>query len=283
MSFILRAILFLVVWVLFAFLTFTYCIEPECCSPRAEEEVIEEAITPAPAENDYAVATRLGDAAVLLGNQWLDLRDRLLAEYRADTSQLLEIYGAYYAGEPIPDGYGNLGLYRASLLRDLLVPDVPAAQILTLSRRLDPPIPAEGELWPAGIFNWKAAPREDAPAGVEIVEVEDEIIIRFPFNESTKKVATSVDEYLTKLAERLKQTEETVVITGHTDNVDTDAFNMRLGQKRADFVRDLLVRRGAEPTRITTRSEGESNPAATNDTAAGRQINRRAVVKLMAP
>ena len=51
-----------------------------------------------------------------------------------------------------------------------------------------------------------------------IVEVENEITIYFPFNSSVKDKNAKVDEYLKKLAERLKQTNEKVSITGHTDN-----------------------------------------------------------------
>ncbi|PHI21198.1 hypothetical protein CEQ90_04035 [Lewinellaceae bacterium SD302] len=281
MSTFLKAILFVVAWLVFAFATFTFCIEPECCGVRGDGIVDEEIIDPPPAvSNDYAIVSRLNDQEVLDGALWPALRDQLLGEYRENPDQELDIYGHYYAGEPAPEGFENMGFYRAEEIKKLLVPDIPADKIVTLSRRLDTAKPGADELWVAGTFNWQEV---DGGGGgpAPIIELDsNEIIIRFPFDADTKQVAPAVDSYLGKLAERLKLTDENVSITGHTDNVDTDAYNLRLGQRRADFVRDILVRKGAPADRITTKSDGESNPTATNGTSAGRQLNRRAVVRL---
>lgn len=280
MSTFLRAILFLVAWLVFAFVTLKSCIEPKCCDDGGRE-VTEEVIAPPPAvDNNYAIVSKLGDKSVLTGTKWADLRAKLISEYKANPDQMLDIYGHYYAGEPTPEGFENMGFYRADQIKQMLIPDIPADKINLLSRRLDGPAPAADELWKAGTFNWKAI-EKDGGDGIDIVEIDDEIIIRFPFDSETKDVDPAVDTYLEKLAARLQQTNEKVVITGHTDNIDTDAYNMALGQRRADFVKRILVKNGAPANRITTRSEGESNPIDTNSTAAGRHNNRRAVVKLM--
>jgi len=71
---------------------------------------------------------------------------------------------------------------------------------------------------------------------------------------------------------------DTVLIEGHTDAIGTDAYNMALGQRRADSVAAALTAAGIAPSRITdTVSFGESNPVAPNDTRENRQLNRRAV------
>ena len=64
-------------------------------------------------------------------------------------------------------------------------------------------------------------------------------------------------------------------VEGHTDSVGTDASNMLLSEKRADSVRDYLVQQGINTSPIAARGFGKSQPVATNDTAAGRQQNRR--------
>jgi outer membrane protein OmpA-like peptidoglycan-associated protein len=69
--------------------------------------------------------------------------------------------------------------------------------------------------------------------------------------------------------------ERTVIIEGHTDSVGSEDFNVGLSQRRADSVRSYLVRQGVDPSRITTTGMGESVPVASNDSAAGRQQNRR--------
>src|SRR5438309_2856020 len=64
-------------------------------------------------------------------------------------------------------------------------------------------------------------------------------------------------------------------IDGFTDNKGTPQYNMTLSDKRAKAVRDFLVAQGVGTDAVTTRGFGESNPVASNATAAGRQQNRR--------
>jgi outer membrane protein OmpA-like peptidoglycan-associated protein len=64
-------------------------------------------------------------------------------------------------------------------------------------------------------------------------------------------------------------------IDGFTDNKGTPQYNMTLSDKRAKAVRDFLVGQGVGTDAVTTKGFGESNPVATNATAAGRQQNRR--------
>jgi outer membrane protein OmpA-like peptidoglycan-associated protein len=67
----------------------------------------------------------------------------------------------------------------------------------------------------------------------------------------------------------------TLSIEGHTDSVGATDPNFDLSLKRAESVRDYLVEQGVPATSITVKGLGESQPVATNDTAAGRQENRR--------
>jgi outer membrane protein OmpA-like peptidoglycan-associated protein len=64
-------------------------------------------------------------------------------------------------------------------------------------------------------------------------------------------------------------------VEGHTDSVGGDEFNQRLSEKRAASVRDYLIAQGVPPDSITARGFGKTMPVASNDTAAGRQLNRR--------
>ena len=64
-------------------------------------------------------------------------------------------------------------------------------------------------------------------------------------------------------------------IEGHTDSVGSDAYNQSLSERRAESVRAYLVEQRIAPQSITTKGFGEEQPVATNDTAAGRQRNRR--------
>jgi len=66
-----------------------------------------------------------------------------------------------------------------------------------------------------------------------------------------------------------------VEVAGHTDSVHSDAYNLKLSQRRAEAVRAYLIKQGVAADRLTATGYGESKPVADNKTAAGRAKNRR--------
>lgn len=72
-----------------------------------------------------------------------------------------------------------------------------------------------------------------------------------------------------------------IELSGHTDNVGSDEINNTLSQSRADAVKDYLVKKGINESRIISKGYGKSNPVATNDTEEGRQFNRRVEFKIL--
>ena len=84
----------------------------------------------------------------------------------------------------------------------------------------------------------------------------------------------------------LVQNPEIVVeVQGYTDRVGAEDYNERLGLRRAEAVREYLMSTfpAIEDDQVSVRSYGEERPAADNDTAAGRQKNRRAMVVVVRP
>ena len=69
-------------------------------------------------------------------------------------------------------------------------------------------------------------------------------------------------------------------IIGHTDNQGGRAYNQRLSEARAAAVLSWLVEHGVQPTRLTSEGRGMDKPVASNDTDAGRALNRRTEVLL---
>jgi outer membrane protein OmpA-like peptidoglycan-associated protein len=69
-----------------------------------------------------------------------------------------------------------------------------------------------------------------------------------------------------------------VQIDGFTDSVGTDSYNEELSQRRANAVREALIARGIEASRIGTEGYGKSYPVANNADSSGRQLNRRVEV-----
>ncbi|MGA2326548.1 MAG: OmpA family protein [Bryobacteraceae bacterium] len=64
-------------------------------------------------------------------------------------------------------------------------------------------------------------------------------------------------------------------VEGHTDSVGGDDYNQRLSEQRGSAVRDFLIQQGMAANSVTSRGFGKTQPVASNDTAAGRQQNRR--------
>jgi outer membrane protein OmpA-like peptidoglycan-associated protein len=75
----------------------------------------------------------------------------------------------------------------------------------------------------------------------------------------------------------------TVVVEGYTDDVGSDDYNQGLSQRRADGVKDYLVRQGVGPMRLSALGKGESVPVADNTSSEGRQQNRRVEVIINNP
>ena len=74
--------------------------------------------------------------------------------------------------------------------------------------------------------------------------------------------------------------DRTVEVIGHTDSTGSAKINAKLSEERAEAVKTALVKQGIDASRIQTKGVGPSNPVASNDTAAGRQKNRRVVVDI---
>jgi len=84
---------------------------------------------------------------------------------------------------------------------------------------------------------------------------------------------------LAKLSAFLTQyPERTVTIEGHTDSVGSDDYNLSLSQRRANSVQQFLISQGIAANRLTAIGKGENFPVASNDSASGRQMNRRVEV-----
>ncbi len=107
-----------------------------------------------------------------------------------------------------------------------------------------------------------------------VLEVTYKGDVLFDFNSSVIRPGAYPE--IDRLARILKEYPQTRIrIEGHTDSIGSEEFNLRLSERRAMAVRDLLVSKGVSPSRITVIGYGESRPRASNDTAYGRQLNRR--------
>lgn len=96
-------------------------------------------------------------------------------------------------------------------------------------------------------------------------------------------IETESDAVLVSIAEKLKVIPDVVVeVVGHTDNAGAEEANQVLSEQRATAVVERLTELGVDPARLNARGEGELIPVADNDTAEGREQNRRIEFLLVA-
>lgn len=103
----------------------------------------------------------------------------------------------------------------------------------------------------------------------------------FTFDTNSAAIHKDLNEDLDSLAEVLKEVPQAVIqIEGHTDNTGKADYNQQLSEKRAISVRDALVKRGIDASRMSIRGCGQTMPIADNSTPEGRTKNRRIAIKL---
>lgn len=125
--------------------------------------------------------------------------------------------------------------------------------------------------------------------GVEVSRPsEGEIEVRLTndilFDVDSASLRSASRSTLQDLANNMRQYTDINIIDveGHADATGADDYNLSLSDRRADAVRDYLVNQGVPSNRISARGYGESQPKASNDTAAGRQLNRRVEIHIRA-
>jgi OOP family OmpA-OmpF porin len=102
----------------------------------------------------------------------------------------------------------------------------------------------------------------------------------YDFNKSDLKPEGKAT--LDKIARDLSKIKlEVIIAVGNTDSVGSDAYNMALGQRRAQSVKAYLTSKGVDGSRIYTESKGKSNPVASNATEQGRAKNRRTDIEVV--
>ena len=121
--------------------------------------------------------------------------------------------------------------------------------------------------------------------GVRVVRSGNQITLVMPSNITfaTDSATLRGDflEVMHAVSLVLTEYDKTIIeVMGHTDSTGTDAYNLALSQRRARAVGDHLVSKGIASMRVLSEGFGEQYPVAPNDTAEGRQLNRRVELRL---
>jgi outer membrane protein OmpA-like peptidoglycan-associated protein len=121
-------------------------------------------------------------------------------------------------------------------------------------------------------------PIEITPIAVNVTIPLNNIFFDFDKASLRSESFSELNRVVALMAERKSMTVE---ISGYTDNLGPDAYNMKLSERRAKSVSNYLVEKGVDSSRITTTWFGETKPVDTTNTKAGNRKNRRVEFKIL--
>jgi OmpA-OmpF porin, OOP family len=243
-----------------------YCHICGCCGTKA-------AIGAAPTSNQRPLTFNWTDANSITSANFPAYRDSVVATSMAGDS--LVITGRYYEGEVAPTGFANMGLARAAKIKELFANKFPTDRIKLAAERMGASASIKAGCAPFESAAFSLIKPKLDDKGATVLESENSALIYFPFNSAKKDLDPKIDAFLKRFATQHKTDNKAITVTGHTDNVGEEIPNMKLGQRRADQIKGILVKNGIAATRISALSQGEAQPAVPNDTEDNRHRNRR--------
>ena len=138
-----------------------------------------------------------------------------------------------------------------------------------------------------GVMDAQAEDLQDKLPNAQVERVGEGIKVTFDsgilFDVNSSQLRAAAQTNLTDLVASLEEYEGTeVLVVGHTDGTGEASYNQGLSERRADAARNYLVGAGLPSNRVRAMGVGEDEPIASNDTAMGRQENRRVEVAIFA-
>ena len=212
----------------------------------------------------------LNDSNALTQPGWAAYRDSLSSIL--SSNQKIEIEGQYLSEELNRSAFENLGFARANSIKQLF-PDSLQKRISLTSLQVNKR--------PSMVYPFLASTINLKNNYEKIEQVGDKTLIYFKNNSDQRIQDPEIEKYLAGIASQHKELRSIFNITGHTDNIGDPSANIKLGQLRADAIKNYLMSKGIEKDRIITKSVGESLPLVDNNTPEGRQKNRRTEIEII--
>ncbi len=195
-----------------------------------------------------------------------NLVDSILAE--GQDGQLLQITGLHSPAEQIGLDY-ELGLARASELKKLLINRLPEERIEIYSDTSSFLTFTKDSLVEAVFYEWVTGYAPDEPLDFYLV------------NHPNKRIKTEdFEELFDKLAKRVIESGETLILKGHTDSHGDSELNFTIALRNAKDIRDVLKAKGVPKEQVETTSRGEDEPIGDNATEIGMIDNRRIEIEI---
>ncbi len=206
------------------------------------------------------------------------------ADYlKKNPKRSIKVVGLYGKEEKNTSLLPNLGLARANNVKRYLLGKGVAAKQIETKGEISSSLTFKNNEWVGPMryefFNTPAT--NNRLAEIEKSLKAKPLVLYFATGKDELVLSKNQRQYFADLIYYMDQKPTAKVIsTGHTDSVGKRASNVALGQGRADFVKDYLVRNGAAVKLISTASKGPDKPIASNETKEGRAKNRRVEISV---
>lgn len=201
----------------------------------------------------------------------------------ANPKQKVTITGYATSDETNTTKFKNLGLARANDVKTLFVSKgLPEVQFATKGVIIDKwKMTADTLLGPTEYTFSTLDTTVDEWSLLKEKINTNPLILHFNTNESSENLSTEEKQKVADIAKYVEHfSDASILVSGHTDAVGNRDSNVALGQKRAEFTKNYLAKKGIDASRITTESKGPDEPIGENTTSKGKANNRRTVITI---
>jgi outer membrane protein OmpA-like peptidoglycan-associated protein len=210
---------------------------------------------------------------------------RLKDYLSANPLKTVDIIGYYRGDETNDSAFPNLGIARANAVKNYLVSQGVSSKQMNTKGQLNDDINADdantlfGPLQFGMLTSADDAKDEALEAACEDIRINP-IVLYFNTGQAQINLTSEQRNKIATISRCVDKLGLKVQVVGHTDNTGKASSNMALGQGRADFAKDYLVKNGILGANIEATSKGQTQPIADNNTEAGRKENRRTVITI---
>jgi len=197
----------------------------------------------------------------ITSDEWTNKKSEILS-LREEGEKLL-IVGPYFE-----EGSEEMGLSRAQKVEELFLDILKESDIELASKLSGDCESGKKDDLHKTIFKWVVR-------NEHVIEHHDKTYVYFKYNTDNPIDTENVVIYLDNLAEELISTGNSVYLIGHTDADGDQAYNEKLGLKRANRGKAYLMKKGVSEDKIFVGSKGKLEPVSDNTTEEGKQKNRR--------
>jgi len=209
---------------------------------------------------------------------------KTVTHLKKNPDKVVTITGPYGKNEKNTGAFENLGIARANSVKNEMVTLGASRSQIETNGRLINNIKFNNKNKLVGGVNFafsKAKKNDDKLAKIEKRLKIGPKYLYFETGKDVVKLNSELRKYFADLVYYLdRKPNAKVNVVGHTDSQGGRASNIKLGQGRADFVKKYLANNGTGTKQIRTSSKGPDQPIDSNDTASGRQKNRRVEVRV---